>query len=431
MMHMSQQLVGIANGTVIAAVTPDPFVVTYSAYLVNIFWFLSLAYSLATALAATLVKGWVRSYIYRIERNPAPHRKARIRSYLHKGLHTFGMPLIVEMVPTLLHISVFWFLAGLFIFLLPINKAIAYAIALGALVIVATTYSIATILSIWYSNCPYLTPLSMTWRYLWKRFNKYGHWQLAGLLKSAYGPSDERTERDSKSLCWTLSLITEDSEFLSFLKALPGLSRSEDGHGWKVLENIANDADTNLCGRITSLLTTCNNVAAPQEHVIACYQSMALVARIRPPLLLWKERMDLLETLAKKSRSDSAISPYARSITLIMVYDSLELIKDSDHDSHDSHNTTAISQDLDFLALSAGLSLQRHVQWAPGAYLSRLAYYSDYMADLWLLVIEVRSHRERFVIERLFNGCNSYRWYYVLSRMIILKSLWNLCPFGR
>lgn len=51
------------------------FTPTPSAVRVNVFWFLSLSFGLACALAATLVEQWARNYIQCIDRRPAPHKK--------------------------------------------------------------------------------------------------------------------------------------------------------------------------------------------------------------------------------------------------------------------------------------------------------------------------------------------------------------------
>ncbi|KAI0249923.1 hypothetical protein BJV78DRAFT_1114486, partial [Lactifluus subvellereus] len=85
--------------------------------LVNILWFLSLAISITCALAATLVQQWARRYIKVTQQPYSPHKQARIRAFFAEGINKFHLPLVVELLPTFLHLSVFLFFAGLGVFL--------------------------------------------------------------------------------------------------------------------------------------------------------------------------------------------------------------------------------------------------------------------------------------------------------------------------
>lgn len=363
LMQISHQLAGAANGTSIPAISSEQiaFTVTHSASLVNILWFLSLAFSLSSALAATLVKNWVRNYLYMIERRPAPHRKARIRSYLYEGLQTFGLPLIVEIIPNLLHISLFLFFAGLFEFLFPINNTVAY-IALGTLVLSVTLYSTATLLSMMFSNCPFLTPLSMAWWYLWVRLQVIARYFASSdtsaadsdliprtlsraVRNTAVIRSEQRLERDIRALSWTIYSLTEESEFESFLEGLPDLTRSFDGS--EIFQALGNNMAINLNGRIISLLLTCNGTAAAallprQERAILCCRSLLLLShRRRPPKnLMWWERKNLLGTLHKFASDDNAtIARFAKCTTLIMIHDSFrQMDLDAEYDGFNGYN---------------------------------------------------------------------------------------------
>jgi hypothetical protein len=89
----------------------------------------------------------------------APVIRARILSYLYYGLKRFGMHTVVDIIPLLLHSSLFLFFAGLVAFLLPINLPIA-ALAATILVAVVVVYVLLTLLPLIYLDCPYRTPLS-------------------------------------------------------------------------------------------------------------------------------------------------------------------------------------------------------------------------------------------------------------------------------
>ena len=165
--QISAQLVNISVGTPLTSIavqSGQPFKPTASAVRVNVLWFLSLILSLSCALSATLMQQWARRYQELAQRRVAFHRRGRMRSYIFDGVHRFGMARAVATMPTLLHISVFLFFAGLVDFLFPIYAIVAYA-ALGCITVFTLAYSILTVLPNVYLNCPYGTPLSgFTWR---------------------------------------------------------------------------------------------------------------------------------------------------------------------------------------------------------------------------------------------------------------------------
>ncbi|KAI9467266.1 hypothetical protein BJY52DRAFT_1077698, partial [Lactarius psammicola] len=130
-----------------------------SAVRVNVFWFLSLVLSLNCALSATLMQQWARRYQELAQRRGAVHKHGRMRAYILDGIGRFRMAQAVATMPTLLHISVFLFFAGLVEFLLPIYTTVAYT-TLGCVVVFALAYTILTVLPNIYHNCPYSTPLS-------------------------------------------------------------------------------------------------------------------------------------------------------------------------------------------------------------------------------------------------------------------------------
>ena len=165
--QISQQLVNISHGaplTIVTAQSNQPFKPTASAVRVNVLWFLSLVLSLSCALSATLMQQWARRYRELAQRRGAFHRRGRMRAYIFDGISRFGMARAVATMPTLLHISVFLFFAGLVDFLFPIHATVAYT-TLGCITFFALAYAILTILPNIYHSCPYATPLSgFTWR---------------------------------------------------------------------------------------------------------------------------------------------------------------------------------------------------------------------------------------------------------------------------
>ncbi|KAF7969057.1 hypothetical protein HWV62_28398 [Athelia sp. TMB] len=237
LLEISKQLGG--NYSAVTIPNINSFQPTASTLRVNVFWFLSLSLALTCALAATLVQQWARSYLQAVQRRPAPQKKARIRSYLYQGMQKFGMPALVESIPTLLHTSVFLFFAGLADFLYSINRAVALVIV-GIVAVGGTLYTVVTILPIIDRQCPYRTPISQVFWYLAQilgvlRYRDNGVWKRVpgsmaqGREMLACADLPGRKEREIEALSWTLDSLTEDSELLPFVEAIPAFLSSESG----------------------------------------------------------------------------------------------------------------------------------------------------------------------------------------------------------
>jgi hypothetical protein len=197
LIHISQQFFNISTGqplTSIAAPSEQPFKPQPSAVRVNVLWFLSLVLSLSCALSATLMQQWARRYRELAQRRGAFHRRGRMRAYISYGIKRFGMARAVATMPTLLHISVFLFFAGLVEFLFPIHATVAYT-TLGCIIFFALAYANLTVLPNIYHSCPYDTPLSgLTWR--------ISHFAVIGFLWTTL--KIEGAFRKSLSKLWSL-----------------------------------------------------------------------------------------------------------------------------------------------------------------------------------------------------------------------------------
>ena len=125
----------------------------------NILWLISLVLSLTCALIATLLQQWARRYIETPKSSNVQRHRARVRSLLLIGTKLYKIPLIVEMLPTLLHLSVYLFLAGLVIAFHTIHEKVAVAVdvAVGVSGLAYLALSILPCLDV---RCPYRTPIS-------------------------------------------------------------------------------------------------------------------------------------------------------------------------------------------------------------------------------------------------------------------------------
>jgi hypothetical protein len=127
---------------------------------VNALWFLSLILSLICALLATSLQQWARRYV-RITQPPrlSPHTRARICAFFSNGIDKSHIANPVEVLPLLLHLSLFLFFAGLLIYLFNINLTVAIAVVC-CIGLFAVVYACLTLMPFLRHNSPYYTPLS-------------------------------------------------------------------------------------------------------------------------------------------------------------------------------------------------------------------------------------------------------------------------------
>jgi hypothetical protein len=239
-------------------VKPPVFSPPKYAVWVSSLWFLSLVISLTCALLATSLKQWAGRYtsITQPPRHP-PHKRARIRAYFAEGVDNQHLPWVVETLPTLLHLSVFLFFAGLLIYLFRTNCTV-FSFAASWVGISAGIYAWTTFIPLRHDS-PYYTPLSsLIWvlytglpyaalkicrliRYRRPRHagdtaffsfsrltNQYGERLFGGLRNAAECTALETTDDfNSRILEWTLDAVNEDHELVQSFESLPGFFSSE------------------------------------------------------------------------------------------------------------------------------------------------------------------------------------------------------------
>jgi hypothetical protein len=126
---------------------------------VNALWLISLVLSLTCALIATLLQQWSRRYNQTPQLVDTLRHRARVRSLLAVGMRKYKIPVIIETLPTLLHLSVYFFLGGLMIAFHTINKMVAIAVDV-AVGVSGLAYIALNILPCLDVKCPYRTLIS-------------------------------------------------------------------------------------------------------------------------------------------------------------------------------------------------------------------------------------------------------------------------------
>ncbi|KAK0493043.1 hypothetical protein EDD18DRAFT_428880 [Armillaria luteobubalina] len=133
------------------------FIPTTMDIWVNGLWFTSLSLSLATALAAMLVKQWLHHYL--TLPSGAPQERSHVRQYHYRGFQKWHVLVIIGLLPGLMHLTLGIFFVGLSVFLVPLRPGLSWVVSVGTVAAYAM-YLITIFLPIIYPHCPYHTPLS-------------------------------------------------------------------------------------------------------------------------------------------------------------------------------------------------------------------------------------------------------------------------------
>ena len=168
---------------------------------VNAMWLISLVLSLTSALVATLFQQWGRRYLETPNIPNEPNDGARVRVFLFHGTKKYKMHHAIEIVPILLHLSVFLFFGGLVITFHTINTKVAIAVDV-AVGILALPYIVITVIPFLDIRCPYRTPISLI---LW--------YPLHAFLSIV-----------TRGLCWILEQVDGCCSILDRLPTLDGIA---------------------------------------------------------------------------------------------------------------------------------------------------------------------------------------------------------------
>jgi Family of unknown function (DUF6535) len=127
---------------------------------VNKLWFSSLVISLTSAMLATMLQQWARRYLRITQRSRyTPHDGARIRAFFARGVKVWRFSLVAEVIPTLIHISLFLFFSGLLVYLYNINHTV-FCTVVWWVAASAATYLVVTISPMLRVDSPYYSQLS-------------------------------------------------------------------------------------------------------------------------------------------------------------------------------------------------------------------------------------------------------------------------------
>jgi hypothetical protein len=239
-----------------ASDVPPAFSPPIYAVWVNSLWFLSLAISLSCAMLATSLQQWARRYRRITQpRRVSPHKRARTRAYFAYGVEKFHVPWAVESLPTLVHLALFSFFAGLLIYLFNINHTV-FKVVVCWMALLSTGYGFITFMPVFRHNSPYFSPLSLTTGYLHAvilytilkvpeimarylfTYKVYDHirdlrfqyqrwitWGVDTVVEAATSRSS--SEIDGHILKWTVESLDEDNAIETLIESIPGFYKSD------------------------------------------------------------------------------------------------------------------------------------------------------------------------------------------------------------
>ncbi|KIK52823.1 hypothetical protein GYMLUDRAFT_265244 [Collybiopsis luxurians FD-317 M1] len=269
--RISEQL---SNG--IPAATPSSFQPPLSSLICNMLWFVSLALALSCSLLATFVQQWTRDFIHKTTMRPSPVLSARVLAFSYFGLRRFGMHTFVDVIPILLHVSLFFFFAGLIGFLQPVNAPLMY-LMICVLFIFALIYAGLTLTPLIYFDAPYRTPLSdMLWNLgavmrnlLLQRpvFPIDKTLTEAMIQKSQENPGD----RDHLCMEYTIKSLDSDTELLMLLEAIPEAICGPSGArltNWSLITSLMQShiPEHNIIHRISNYIVTADSFTSFSNH---------------------------------------------------------------------------------------------------------------------------------------------------------------------
>jgi len=221
------------NGT-IAVPPPDPatFKQPRGAVWVNGLWLLSLTLALIVAVLATLVRQWLVEYKSRNRAVIESQKRWAWRHMVYRGgLDRWRIEAFIAVLPVMLHVALFLFLAGLALFVRTLHTGLADTVA-GLAVAMGTLYLAATLMPIWQGDCPTVTPLLRLgygiWRKLrivisrlWRTPNSVTEFLPA--FDEAVLLGDNGNGRTRRVLKWMLRTLVDREDVLVTLAALGSL----------------------------------------------------------------------------------------------------------------------------------------------------------------------------------------------------------------
>jgi hypothetical protein len=244
-----------------------------------------------------------------------PLKRARFRQFFFEGAK--GMPALAELVPGLIHLSLFLFFVGLSDSMLNVHTAIGLTTVVP-ICLCGSFYLYSVLAPVWNPQSPYRNPYSLLVLYSMHSIRKFYTHHLRTRLTPKDTPrnmeidreelvmeeTDDRKGRDVRAIRWLVDNTTVNVETEPFVLAIPGSFDTEWGlEVWKEVSSPAGNqvslgpdsphppegtAVYTISRCVRYLFETCNNhnyfenKDARHRRMRACVEAaVSLICRIR------------------------------------------------------------------------------------------------------------------------------------------------------
>ncbi|PSR71579.1 hypothetical protein PHLCEN_2v12543 [Hermanssonia centrifuga] len=148
------------------------FIVSTSARWINILWFLSLLFSLSSALFGILAKQWIREYLQWNQTTASPRENILLRQLRSEAWVKWKVPAGIAAIPALLEVAVVLFLVGLIVFVWTLDFVVALVISIAAGIILIAAF-IVTTLPAFFQHCPYKSPTGWACAFMYDTITRF------------------------------------------------------------------------------------------------------------------------------------------------------------------------------------------------------------------------------------------------------------------
>lgn len=154
---------GSLNQTLTSLLDSPEFSAPNSVRWINIFFFLSLVFSLAAALFGIRAKQWIREYMNWNAPLATPRENVLVRQIRIEGWEAWNVSATISSIPALLELAMILFLIGVTQLLWTLDDIVAVVITLAVGIFLCAVASF-TIFPILFTRCPYKSPTA--WAFL-------------------------------------------------------------------------------------------------------------------------------------------------------------------------------------------------------------------------------------------------------------------------
>ena len=140
--------------------------------IVNALFYASLGVMILAAFTAMLIKSWVREFDRGLKAISIPEQRAKTREFRYLGVERWKLTKMVEILPSLIQISLLLFAIGLVIFLHNISTP-SFRVTAAIFGIGVFYYAATTCISVFVTSSPFHSPISRTLGKVYQHVHAY------------------------------------------------------------------------------------------------------------------------------------------------------------------------------------------------------------------------------------------------------------------